>query len=409
MNAAWVFLALVTGALWLGFVMHTSGGKDLLLDRYTAGYAGLVAVLTVVWLAGLLFAWRKRAQLGGWLKSIFGSVFVTLVLAAIVLPLAYIYLHQRNLDSSVFNPLRKEAHAFSQIDKTPIDTATNEGAIRILAIGGSTTYGSKLEREQAYPAQLEKALRERFPGQEIEVLNAGVPWHTSMHSLMRYATRFAYWKPKVVIVMHAFNDIYQTSEGHLTNGEYRGDYGHFFGAMGERVNPVDRFARGISKALSNNWLARTWYSDLRDSSPSKPKPRIDLLRPLPDFKRNLTRLASIVSNDGARLVLMTQPYSYRPNMTTAEKKTLFYPFYYKDYAQVPGIDEQTTAMDRFNQGTREVASATGSVLIDLESRIAKSADMMYDDVHYTVDGARVVAQQILAAAPWAELIEVGSP
>lgn len=106
---------------------------------------------------------------------------------------------------------------------------------------------------------------------------------------------------------------------------------------------------------------------------------------------------------------MTQPYSYRPNMTTAEKKTLFYPFYYKDYAQVPGIDEQTTAMDRFNQGTREVASATGSVLIDLESRIAKSADMMYDDVHYTVDGARVVAQQILAAAPWAELIEVGSP
>lgn len=411
MSAAWAFFALLSGGLWLGFVLHHSGGEGLLLGRYTASYAGLLAAITFVWLAALAFAWRRRANLAGWLKSVFGSVFVTLILAAIVLPLAYIYLHQRSLDDSVFKPLGEDAHAFTQIDKTPLALPKTDDGLRILAIGGSTTYGSKLEREQTYPAQLQALLRERFAERPITVLNAGVPWHTSMHSLTRYVTRFADWKPDVVIVMHAFNDIYQTSEGRLTSGRYRSDYGHFFGALGERVNPVDRFATDIGKVLTGNWLARTWYSDLRRAAgpAASSRARVDLLRPLPDFRRNLTRLARIAAKDGATVVLMTQPYSYRPGMSAEEKKSLFYPFYYKDYARVPAISEQTAAMDRFNQTTREVAAATDSVLIDLEPRIEKRAAILYDDVHYTAAGAHKVAEQVLEQGPWPRLIKGDEP
>ena len=149
-----------------------------------------------------------------------------------------------------------------------------------------------------------------------------------MHSLLRYIGIYTDWKPHVIIVMHAFNDIFQSSEGHLTSGHFRADYGHFFGALGKRVNPEDSFTRQFDKALTDNWLARTWYSDLRKPTPDLPADKlpVDLLKALPTFERNLQESIRRAGNDGAHVILMTQPSLYRSNMPAAERKTLFYDF-----------------------------------------------------------------------------------
>jgi hypothetical protein len=129
------------------------------------------------------------------------------------------------------------------------------------------------------------------------------------------------------------------------------------------------------------------------------------LRSLPSFRRNLANIIRRARDDGAAVVVLSQPFLYRGQMPAAEKKQLFYPHYYADYAQVPGIDEQQQAMLAFNAASREVASAHNAIFVDLEAMIPKSTDMMYDDVHYTAAGARAVVEAVARSVPWERVLQ----
>lgn len=397
---SWLIIAIVTTAVWGGLIFHSSHGDELILGRYTTSFGLLLLVATVAWVSINIWACKRRQSLGGMLASIG----ITLLLALMILPAVYIYLHQQSLEQHVFAPVEPEAHAFFQIEKASPLPEPLPDAYRVLALGGSTTYGSRLERNEAYPAVLESLLREHYPDRSIQVFNAGVPWHTTMHSLLRYVSRFSDWKPHIVIVLHAFNDIFQASEGRLSSGTYRSDYGHFFGALGNRVNPNDRFSDLVGSTLTENWLVRTLYSDFRDAPEEQLRTKVDLTRSLPTFRRNLQQIARRVTQDGARLVLATQPYLYHDDMTTEERDSLFYDFYYRDYAIVPSIDEQGAAMDAYNAAVRELASDPDIMLVDLEQSLPKSSEWMYDDVHYTAPGAATVASVLFDRLPWAELL-----
>jgi len=396
----WFIIAIVTTFVWGGLVFHSSHGDDLILGRYTVAYGLLLLVATVVWVGINIRAYKRRQLLGG----ILVSIGVTLLLAIVILPSVYIYLQQQSLERHVFAQMKPDAHAFFQLEKAPPLPEPLPDAYRILVLGGSTTYGSKLERNEAYPAMLESLLREHYPDRPIQVFNAGVPWHTSMHSLLRYVSRFSDWKPHLVIVLHAFNDIFQTSEGKLSSGAYRSDYGHFFGALGNRINPGNQFSDLVGSALTRNWFARTLYSDFRDTPEEKPRSQVDLTRSLPAFRHNLQQIIHRVTQDGAQLVLATQPYLYHDDMTGAERDSLFYPYYYRDYALVPTIAEQTAAMDTFNAMVRELADHPDVMLVDLEQSMPKSGEWMYDDVHYTVPGAAAVAGVFFEQLLWVELL-----
>jgi lysophospholipase L1-like esterase len=402
---AWALLATTTGVIWAGFVAHTSSGTDLLLGRYSPAYAAFLAAVTCAWLVILGWSWRQRRRLASVLRNLLLGIGVSFLVAWLTLPLAYIYLHNRSLDADILAPLPPEAHAFFQYEVTPSPPADDPpDGVRILALGGSTTYGVKLERDEAYPAVLERLLRERYPEHHLTVLNAGVPWHTSMHSLLRYVARFSDWRPRIVVVMHAFNDIYQTSEGRLTTGAFRADYGHFFGALGERVNPRDEFRERVRRALFENGIARIWYSDLRSKHKAIAPRRVDLLRALPAFRHNLTQLVYRASQDGAEVIVASQPFLYRKGMSGEERARLFYAHYYRDYAIVPTIDEQRAAMQSFNDSAREVCRRTGARFVDVEAGLPKSTAYMYDDVHFTAEGARRVAGTLLEEIPWEELL-----
>lgn len=401
----WVFLALAAGVLFGGFLFHTSGGDDLILGKYSRSYAAFLAALLLV-LAGIVaIAAKYPGAVGRFLKSTLITGLVTAVLAFLVLPWGYVFVHQKSLQSAVFTPMESGAHSFFQIDVAPEpkpDPAPR--ALRVLALGGSTTYGSKLERHEAYPAVLEQILRQRFPETPLTVLNAGVPWHTTMHSLLRYVARYADWKPDVVIVMHAFNDIFQASEGGLTTGKFRSDYGHFFGALGKRVHPRDIMNEKLGNLLTGNWFMRTWYSDFRDVPELRPRAKVNLLTALPSYRRNLSELARRVTDDGGKLAILTQPFLYRSDMPASERDALFYDYYYHDYAQVPSVSEQEAAMRAFNAAALEIAKSLGTLSVDLEPNIPKRIDMMYDDVHYTREGAKHVAAVVAESLPWAELV-----
>jgi acyl-CoA thioesterase-1 len=68
-------------------------------------------------------------------------------------------------------------------------TAAHAKTIQIVAFGDSATYGYLIERKDAYPAQLQAALRAR--GLDVEVHNEGVNGDTTQGALRRFDSAIA--------------------------------------------------------------------------------------------------------------------------------------------------------------------------------------------------------------------------
>ena len=103
--------------------------------------------------------------------------------------------------------------------------------LRILALGDSLTAGYGLPAEDSFPAQLERALRER--GYAVEVLNAGVSGDTTTGGLARLDWALAE-EPDAVILALGANDGLRAIDPALT----RDNLDRILTRLGERGLPV---------------------------------------------------------------------------------------------------------------------------------------------------------------------------
>ena len=93
-----------------------------------------------------------------------------------------------------------------------VSYAKPAGAIRIVALGDSSTFGWGVESSLAYPHVLEEVLRRRHPGLRIEVVNLGVCGYSTLQGrvlLQREGTRY---EPDVVILSYGSNDYSRVPE-----------------------------------------------------------------------------------------------------------------------------------------------------------------------------------------------------
>jgi lysophospholipase L1-like esterase len=81
------------------------------------------------------------------------------------------------------------------------------GVLRIACVGASTTVQGRRD-DETYPARLEAALRRRYPGVPLEVLNLGVSGTRSGYWLARL-DRLDSFDPDVVVQYNGANDIVQ--------------------------------------------------------------------------------------------------------------------------------------------------------------------------------------------------------
>jgi hypothetical protein len=82
------------------------------------------------------------------------------------------------------------------------------GGLRIAFLGGSTTFCGEVSSDaMTWPALVQKALHERWPGLSIDYINAGVPGYTIRSLLPALEKRVAQFKPDIIVIYEAVNDL----------------------------------------------------------------------------------------------------------------------------------------------------------------------------------------------------------
>lgn len=338
------------------------------------------------------------------------AVLAVCVSSALTLFIAYPFVseayYRKNLVSHTFDPfLQMPPQVFTlPKEKSP-------GTVRILCLGGSTTLCIALEEDKRYPAVLEDILNETYPGTTFEVLNAGMEWYTSEHSLINYVTYCRQWQPDIVLVMHGFNDAYRSFTPSLwTLGDYDDRWSHFYGSAINGAKPTVPYSIFIARRLTR------WFRNIplimRNKSTYKESPDYDpafgvRLRPV-DYpierfvslgasKWYLETLLTVIAGDGARAVVVSQPTVYSDAMSEEDVDKLWMnKQFFRE--ETNGVFEYASpencaqVMLVYNNAGRDVARARGAFHVDAASLFPRDRTHFIDDCHYTVPGARRMAE-----------------
>ena len=263
-----------------------------------------------------------------------------------------------------------------------IDSSWITGNRRILCVGDSNTYGLWLERDEAYPQQLETVWNESGNGSQVEVLNLGFPGTNS--SLLRrdFPRMLDTLRPDVVIVMIGTND-YWTRPVEFDRGPQEVTTRSFL----ERYSRVFKLYDMVRQALDTRQLEVTFepierpgvrarkgrarFGDVEFELGFAKAAHGEISRPDQGLEENLGALAADAQAAGADFVLMT-------------------------YASRFG------AYHTANQVIRRFSGRSGSTLIDLTEVFRTLCpekdcpEFLFPDHHPRAAGYRVIAETVVS-------------
>jgi lysophospholipase L1-like esterase len=272
-----------------------------------------------------------------------------------------------------------------------------DGVFRILTLGGSTTYGHGLTADEAYPAQLQRILREEYGYASVEVVNLGVPGYASLDSLVQLATRGLAHQPDLILVYDGLNDavvrMFQDPLCYNDGGPLLGmglDRGVWQYASEDM--PLSTLYRFV--ALQAGWIRdpTVFTYRLDKTGFCAPEPGnispVDLLQQNPPiyFERNLRSIAAIGEASGAQIMFSTFAWdraAAQAQLATDSSLT-------QAQAMLNAIGEQ-------NALVRTLAGELGIPLVDLATTMGDGAWYQGDQVHMNAEGTRRQAA-IYAAA-----------
>jgi len=133
----------------------------------------------------------------------------------------------------------------------PLPPEKPSGEFRILCIGDSVTFGFNVDQSDSYPERLQAALRARFPGRPIRVINAGTPGWSWLQGVLFLEREGLALHPDLVIMAHGANDRFFAAK--ITDAE----------RIGELRRPGVRWvesARLLLERTSTYRLVQRWFA-----------------------------------------------------------------------------------------------------------------------------------------------------
>ena len=249
----------------------------------------------------------------------------------------------------------------------PVPKQKPNGAVRIIAVGGSTTRNARAFRSAGidYAQELERFLWARFPNIDFEVLNAGGDAFSSAHSLVNIQFRLIDYRPDIILLMHNINDLSVSYFGDA-NSDYANKY-----LLPHYVNPTlqaglsfDGFLHQ-SRLLTGSGLFRFLE-----------KNRLQITSQIDDgaayFRRNLIHIHQIARSNGSEVVFLSQPNAMK--------------------FENPVEDEN---FRRFNDIVRNVSLSVDAPFVDMFANMGQDPDLfLSDNLHYTPEGVRKFARML---------------
>ena len=254
--------------------------------------------------------------------------------------------------------------------------------LRILCLGDSNTYGLYLDREQAYPPQLERLWNESGRTPRIEVINMGFPGTNTSRLRRELPRMLETFAPDLVIAMIGVNDFW-TVPVPLDDADSPG--------ARERVARRSRVYRGIRMLrrafgdddleviLDPAWVPKERAANRARFGDEECAMGCEAARGEQGERTQVTaalvNLVALARSHDTPLVMMSYPSRFK----------MLYPF--------------------ANAAIRGAAKRTGAPLIDLTAVFEplcpeeEFPELLFEDQHPTERGHRVVAETIATRLP----------
>ena len=265
-----------------------------------------------------------------------------------------------------------------------------DGVIRAIVYGGSAAFDIYVSDPFDWPHRVEKELRDSGLTQ-VEIVNAGIPGHTSSDSVGRYFAEGHTFQPDIVLLYEGWNDL------------------KFFGSSTPLLRQAAPYVeqedpRLVYRNAVDRWLgeASQLYVRLRHRyyeyrlrptvEGARASTQANAVSPeaLRQYRLTLEVFVDIARRTGAIPVLMTQARLVRTDNTAEEKDRIGYEIQPLAAVALPA------AFQHLDATIVDVATVNRVDWIDAGAAVASSSDFV-DHVHLS-DAGSVRLSRVTAAA-----------
>ncbi len=289
--------------------------------------------------------------------------------------------------SAVFNGLRI-SHNSQGYRGPEFNMAKTPGRTRIVALGGSSTYGVGVSDEFTWPRQLQDQL-----GTNYEVINLAGNGGGSVEHVIQTALQFSDLKPDVAIYYCGWNDAHVQ---HIKN--LKADYSDYHGKVATAVGlrgtqPEEPLA---SLYFLKRILFHHFFPLMDDPANSATKivsptedaftDRVDQ-RAIELWERNLRLLVTLCKAQGVRPVFVPQIMNWKVLVSD------------KSYGWFPYVRDRDIKkiMDAYHASMEKVAKEEGVSYVGQMLEVPFSASDFVDNGHFSAEGNKRFAE-VLAKA-----------
>lgn len=293
------------------------------------------------------------------------------------------------------------------------------GHPRIVAVGGSTTEDVMLNDAETWPGRLQALLRADLPGAWVG--NMGKAGTNAIHHAMQI-DKVLPQLPGVdlVIVLVGLNDMLYDFHIHhpadlpaswheLQAFMYAPPPTPSLAERSALYQLVARVVEGLPRLRDREasvvrevefgktmerYRARRAQVQSEDMIETPP----DMTQALAGYRARLERIADAAARHGVRVVFLTQPSLWKPDMNAAERKLLYAgglgstdEWFVNPRTKWYGVAPLAAMLKSYNDTLLAFCAARGLPCVDLAGELPKSAAMFYDDFHFSAAGAAAVA------------------
>lgn len=286
-----------------------------------------------------------------------------------------------------------------------IDPEPPPGRLRVLALGGSSTFNYQAPDDGTWPARLERFLARSLDA-EVEVINAGVPGYSTYQSSMRLVTDLADLGPDLVLVYHLWNDLklFWMSDPEAMVAKWdRHGRAQDASRLLEPSPVLDRLSDRSHLVTAARFAAVRWRFGAEADREGWIHTELD--RTVSDaglafYRSNLQRILDAMAERGVPVVLIQQATLIRADAPPEARERIKYRFTGFDH------DELVEAVERGRAVVRELARRPGASLVSTDAFPA-DVDHLRDHVHPTDAGLAALVRII--GPPVAALLRSGPP